>query len=84
MAIFKDLLIKGIYYVENGATDSESWTEMMICDCGQKLRPHLNYIMQHSFMNVYKKAGTNVSLRRKLRRELKKMKKINKTRDMDI
>jgi hypothetical protein len=78
MAIFKDLLIKGLYYAEHGATDSESWTEMMISDCDEKQKPHLNYIMQFSFMMAYKRAGTNYSLKRDLRRELKKLKKMNK------
>ena len=78
MAVFKDLLIKGSYYAEHGATDSESWTEMMINDCGEELKPHLDYIMPFSFMMAYKKAGTRGLLKRDLRRELKKLKKINK------
>ena len=78
MAIFKDLLIKGLYYAEHGATNYELWTEMMVNECGEELKPHLNYIMPFSFTIAYKRAGTNISLKRALRRELGKLKKMNK------
>jgi hypothetical protein len=78
MAIFKDLVIKGLYHAENGATDPESWTQMMIDNCGQEVKQHLDYIMPMSFMMAYNRAGKNVSLKRDLRRELKKLKKMNK------
>jgi hypothetical protein len=78
MAILKDLLIKGLFYAEHGATDPDLWTEMMIDDCGEKVKAHLDYIMPFSFMMAYKKAGINASLKRDLRRELKKLKKMNK------
>ncbi len=75
MAILKDLLVKGLYYAEHGATDSETWKEMMVSDCGKEITPHLNYIMRFSFEMAYKNAGTNFSLKWNLRRELKKLKK---------
>jgi hypothetical protein len=79
MAILKDLLIKGSYYAEHGATDPDLWTEMMINDYGEELKPHLNDIMPFSFMMAYERAGKNVYLKRDLRRELKKLKKMNRT-----
>jgi hypothetical protein len=78
MAIFKDLLIKGLYYAEHGVTDPALWKEMMSDNCGEELTQHLDYIMPFSFMMAYKKAGLNASLKWDLRRELKKLKKINK------
>ncbi len=77
MGIYKDLLIKGLYYAEHGATTYELWTEMMINECGEELKPHLNYIMPYSFTMAYKRAGTNESLKKDLRRELEKLKKMN-------
>ncbi len=75
MAVFKDLLIRGSYYAELGVTDPEAWTEMMIDECGNEIKPHLDYVMLYSFMMAYKNAGSNSSLKRDLRRELKKMRK---------
>ena len=78
MAIFKDYLIKGLYYVENGASNCELWTEMMISECGERMKPHLHYIMLFSFTMAYLRAGTNEKLKRNLSKELKKIKKICK------
>lgn len=81
MANFKDLLIKGLYCVDCGAIHSESWGEMMIDNCGHKVEPHLDYIQPFSLMLAYKKAGTNVSLKHDLLRELSKLKMMSKAWD---
>jgi hypothetical protein len=78
MAILKDLLGKGLYYAEHDATDSETWKEKMVSDCGKEKTPHLNYIMRFSFKMAYKNAGANFLLKWNLCRELKKLKKMNK------
>lgn len=57
MAVFKHLLTRGVYHIQGGARDFESWSHLMLCEEGYDVNPHLDKIFQWSLVCVAFKAG---------------------------
>jgi len=78
MAIFKDMLVRGIYHAEHGLTDTDQWTRVMVDECGARILPHLHCIMYFSFRMACKNCSHNRSLKKELKREIKKLRRLEK------
>jgi hypothetical protein len=56
MAIFKEMLARGVYHIENSVSDFATWSKLMIVDLGPNVKPYLRDIMEWSNVLAHKKA----------------------------
>jgi len=61
VGILKQIAARGAYFIEIGASDPDSWSQLMIHDVGPNVRPFLNDIRQWSLIIVQKKAGAHAA-----------------------
>ena len=50
MGIFKEMAGCGAYFIETGNYDKDSWSELMIKELGQNVKPFLDDIRQWSLI----------------------------------
>lgn len=55
MAILKEMLAVGAYYIEHGVSNFDSWSKLMIDDFGTNARPFLKNVMEWSIVMAHKK-----------------------------
>lgn len=48
MINYKDVLVRGIFYLKNGTADYNNWSNQMVSDFGEEIKPQLKYIRKWS------------------------------------
>ena len=57
MGAMKEIAARGAYFIEIGVSDLDVWSQLMINDLGNNVKPFLNEVRQWSLIIVQKKEG---------------------------
>jgi len=61
MGVLKQMAARGAYFIQTGAHDPDLWSQLMINDFSQNVKPFLHELRQWSLIMVQKKAGMQPS-----------------------
>jgi len=61
MGILKEIVARGAYFIEIGASDFDVWSQLMVNDIGHNVKPFLNEVRQWSLIIVQKTAGAKLT-----------------------